>query len=1085
MRSYAQRFAFAATATLALALAAVQPAGAEDIDLYTGMSPQSGKPNVLIVFDDGANSDANASFTCAAQGLTVANPTKSSGAEQCALYGALQSILTAQNSVLRGNFNLAMMMFDPKSPGGVVTFPTTSPKQMMLMDETGINTFLQYMNNQFPKDLNGNNVQTSGAMQEAWAFYAGKKGLSGTTYTSPITNPCQHNFIIYIGNATNSGHPAESDSQMQAALQAATPTPTSTQMQQIVIPNGSKYASNWGDEWARYLYQTDLHGGAKDTYPQNVTTYTIAVTDGSNPDYVNFTQSMGTNGNGGYSKVALGDVGALTDAILKVLNDVQAVNSVFASVSLPAAVNAQGQFLNQVYIGMFRPDGAAGPRWMGNLKQYQVGYDDTGALIMKDSANNAALSTAGTGFMSTKAISFWTADPPKAFSGTGYSTSSVANWPSAGFWQNSPAGVAGALDSPDGEVVEKGGVAEMLRADYLTDQSKRNLLTCNGVGTCPTTTALPSFNTSNSWLSGTSGLNAINSYNSTNGAPTISSGDQANFIKWVLGRDVNLVDNDTNAGAERETGPAASATKQNPSPVTIRPSVHGDVLHSRPVVVNYGTATSPNVVVYYGANDGVFHAINGNKTTGINGVRPGGELWGFIPPEFIGKLSRLYANSPEIKLSTTPAGITPTPTPRDDFFDGSTTVMQDLRNPSKPRIILYLTARRGGRLLYALDVSDPANPRYLWSRSNTDIPEMGQTWSKPRLMTVAGYSGPLLIMGAGYDAASEDSDPAPNTDTMGRGVIVLDAYTGQPVWSALADCTGVTTGTCVKNTGLTRSIPSDVTVVDRTGSGTIQMAYVGDVGGNIWRVDFQGSGGNGPANWTITKLAALGGASTTNNARKFFYAPDVVPTAAFNAVLAGTGDREHPLYSASTVPGTAYNVVNRFYMVKDSNLGSMPSTWTPLTEANLFDASSLAYDGSGSGFFVTLPNPGEKVVNAPLTVAGYTTFGTNTPSVPDAGKCYPNLGVARAYSVSFLTGTGQNPNRSVLLDGGGFPPSAVYGVIQVDNGNGGTTPVPVCFGCGNQTGPGGGGSALSPIKVTPTGLGKRKRTFWFAETDKH
>lgn len=1083
MRSFAQRFAFAATATAALALACAQPAGAEDIDLYTGLTPQSGKPNVLIVFDDGANSDANANFTCGATGLTVANPTKSSGAEQCALYGALQSIQTSPNSPLLANFNLGLMMFDPKSPGGVFRFPAASPQNLMLMDGTGINNFLAYMRNQFPSDLNGNNVQTAGAMQEAWAFYAGKTGLSGTTYTSPITNPCQHNYIIYIGNATNSGHPAESDSQMQAALQAATPTPTSAQMQQIVIPSGSKYASNWGDEWARYMYQTDLQGNTSATYPQNVTTYTITVSDGSNPDYANFDLSMATNGGGSDTYVPLGNPGALGDAILKILNEVQAVNSVFASVSLPAAVNAQGQFLNQVYIGMFRPDATAAPRWMGNLKQYQVGYDSKGNLIMTDSVGNAALSKAGTGFMSPNAVSFWTAEPPLSFSGSSYGSSGVTNWPTAGFWQNSPAGVGGAFDSPDGEVVEKGGAGEMLRAQYLTDQSQRNLLTCNGVGTCPTSTAMPSFNTGNSWLAGAQGLNAINSYNSTNGAPTIVSADQLNFINWVMGRDVNLVDSDTNAGVETKPGPAASATKKNPSPVTIRPSIHGDVLHSRPVVVNYGTSTSPNVVVYYGANDGVFHAINGNQTAGINGVRPGGELWGFIPPEFIGKLSRLYANSPEIKLSTTPAGITPTPTPRDDFFDGSTTVMQDQRNSSSPRTILYLTARRGGSLIYALDVTDPVNPRYLWSRSNSDIPELGQTWSKPRLMTVAGYSGPLLIMGAGYDAASEDSDPAPNTDSVGRGIIVLDAYTGAPVWSALANCTGVG-GVCVKNTALTRSIPSDVTVVDRTGSGYIQMAYAGDVGGNIWRVDFQTSAGNAPANWTLTKLAALGGASNTNNARKFFYAPDVVPTAGFNAVLAGTGDREHPLYSASPTPGVAYNVVNRFYMVKDPNLGSMPSAWTPLTEANLFDASSLTYDGSGSGFYVTLPNAGEKVVNAPLTVAGYTTFGTNTPAVPTTGTCYPNLGVARTYSVSFLTGTGQNPNRSVLLDGGGFPPSAVYGVILVSNGNGTTSSVPVCFGCGNQTGAGGGGSALSPVKVTPTGLGKRKRTFWFSETDK-
>ena len=198
MRSFAQRLAFAATATFALALSGAQLASAEDIDLYTGLQQNAGKPNVVIIFDDGSNSDANATFTCSATGLTVANPTKSSGAEQCALYGAAQSI--ASNPSLLGNVNLGLMLFDPKSPGGLFTFPSANPRSaqtLQLMDNNGVNSLLSYIQNQFATDLTGgNNVQTAGAMQEAWAFYAGYQntkvaGLSGTQYTSPISNPCQ------------------------------------------------------------------------------------------------------------------------------------------------------------------------------------------------------------------------------------------------------------------------------------------------------------------------------------------------------------------------------------------------------------------------------------------------------------------------------------------------------------------------------------------------------------------------------------------------------------------------------------------------------------------------------------------------------------------------------------------------------------------------------------------------------------------------------------------------------------------------------------------------------------------------------
>ncbi|MGT2434295.1 hypothetical protein ACU4HD_46560 [Cupriavidus basilensis] len=75
----------------------------------------------MIIFDDGANSDAAAQFNCNV--LTVATyPNKSSGAEQCALYGAAQSI--AQNPALLGNLNLGFMMFGPTARAVCSGFPT-------------------------------------------------------------------------------------------------------------------------------------------------------------------------------------------------------------------------------------------------------------------------------------------------------------------------------------------------------------------------------------------------------------------------------------------------------------------------------------------------------------------------------------------------------------------------------------------------------------------------------------------------------------------------------------------------------------------------------------------------------------------------------------------------------------------------------------------------------------------------------------------------------------------------------------------------------------------------------------------------
>ncbi|PVY80433.1 type IV pilus assembly protein PilY1 [Cupriavidus alkaliphilus] len=1063
-----------------LTLVGWQGAWAEDIDLFTGLQTNAGtKPNVLLLLDNASTWNAATTIRgCDTPNVVSANNAGTDvGAIQCALYRAVNTLVT--NPQLSGNINMGLMMFGTgNNVGGSFRHPAAAPYTLPVMDATNGAEFLKYITTIDRQADNSNNSQVGAGMQEAWAFFGGRKGLSGTQYTSPITNPCQKNFVIYIANAVNNGKPQDTGSVAYDALVSA--GATTRQLTPLKLEAGKdKYSSNWGDEWARFMYETDINGNLDNN--QNIITYTIAVTDGRNPDYVESTRSMADNAGGKRYVVELGDVQAMVDALLQIFNEMQAINNVFSSVSLPVSVNGQGSYLNQIYIGMFRPDATAAPRWMGNLKQYKLGYDNKNQIVVLDANppgpnQQSAISSAGTGFISPNAKSFWTAEPPQGFSGNSYTGSAVAGWPAKGFWVNSPSGAAGALDSADGvsgivggdgEIVEKGGAGEMLRAQIVRDQSGRKLYTCPSGGCSKTSKALVSFDTGNAALTGAAGQSALNS----------TAADVANLINWVRGRDVYALKESTVAGKELQAGPGGD--------VTVRGSVHGDVLHSRPVVINYGGSTG--VVVFYGANDGVFHAVNGNQASGIGGVRPGGELWGFVPPEFYGKLSRLYTNAPEVQLSGSPTGSGARP--RDYFFDGTTTVYQDLRDPSKPRVVIYLTARRGGRLVYALDVTDPMAPQFLWKSDSGAIAELGQTWSQPRVIRVKGYDNPLVVMGAGYDPG-EDAEPSKGggSGAQGRGVIVFDAFEGNVVRAWLANCSGLADTVCSTPAGMSRAIPSDVAVVDRNGDALVDKGYVGDVGGNIWRLDFETAAGTGPAAWTLGKFAALGGAQDTNDARKFMYPPDVITTGGYDAVMIGSGDREHPLYTTSTTPGLAYNVVNRFYMLKDTALtGGLPSTWTPLTESSLFDATTTEYADAttAKGFYLTL-GAGEKVVNAPLTVAGYTYFGTNQPSVPKPGACYPDLGTARGYAVSFLTGKGINNNRYVVFNNGGLPPSPVFGVVAVTDKSGNTSNVPVLIGGGNQTGPGGGDntSSLGAQKISPPGIGKRKRTYWYTQTDK-
>ena len=115
------------------------------------------------------------------------------------------------------------------------------------------------------------------------------------------------------------------------------------------------------------------------------------------------------------------------------------------------------------------------------------------------------------------------------------------------------------------------------------------------------------------------------------------------------------------------------------------------------------------------------------------------------------------------------------------------------------------------------------------------------------------------------------------------------------------------------------AIQSDVTVVKNESGGATNRAYVGDTGGNMWRVDFRYDAVNGWSNTLVTQLASVGGSGAVK--RKFQYPPDVVGGRPFgfnyDAVLIGSGDREHPFDTS---------VTNRFYMFKDTGDDAGPIT---------------------------------------------------------------------------------------------------------------------------------------------------------------
>ncbi|HEX9180011.1 MAG TPA: hypothetical protein VF859_06435, partial [Burkholderiales bacterium] len=322
-----------------------------------------------------------------------------------------------------------------------------------------------------------NNAPYAKAMHEAYQYYGGKAAYvgfqsdqydpgarSGANYNSPATHACQKNYIIFIGNG---GPDSGEDNDAQTLL-----TGIGGRLPTDPLPiNPSNYASNWFDEYGRTLNKQDVVPFLDGT--QNVITYSIAVhnpadsNDNTNPNVS--ARALLKNGadKGGGRYFDASSAQAFLQALRTIFQEVQAVNSVFASVTLPVSVNVRGTNLNQVYMGVFRPDKDALPRWYGNLKQYQLAFDTATNEVFLADRNGLNITSPTTGFVVDDAISFWTS--PSDYWG----------------WNTE---ITNPSDQPDGPLVEKGGAGQRLRQLFPGDATARRVFTC--IGCTTTATAL-------------------------------------------------------------------------------------------------------------------------------------------------------------------------------------------------------------------------------------------------------------------------------------------------------------------------------------------------------------------------------------------------------------------------------------------------------------------------------------------------------------------------------------------------------------------------------------------------------------------
>jgi type IV pilus assembly protein PilY1 len=549
--------------------------------------------------------------------------------------------------------------------------------------------------------------------------------------------------------------------------------------------------------------------------------------------------------------------------------------------------------------------------------------------------------------------------------------------------------------SDDGGAVLEGGVGELLAN---RDPATRAIYTNTGVG---------------------GGLETFNSTNLTYDAFGLASSAEL-FAYFGVSSQAAL---DTAIAYGQGFGINADGSSTG----SARDWIFGDPLHSQPIILNYGALggfdeNNPDLRVLVGTNAGFLHMF---------GDTDGQEDWAFFPKEYGAILNQRRINGVS-NNHVYGLDLTPVVRTKDVNRDGT------ISSSDGDEAWVYSGMRRGGRDLYALDVSNPNSPSFLWRNGAADpgLLELGWTWSAPVVTTIPGYSDnagvpkPVVIVGAGYDP-NKDSSGVGTVDSMGRGVFIFDAQTGAVVRS-ITPATG--TSINLQEAAILHSVPAKVAILDSNGDELTDRLYFADTGGNIWRVDI-GSTLPTPSTsetWKIVKFAQLNGGTIATD-RRFFNAVDVVrirtQDQAADVVMIGSGDRANPL-------GTDVN--NAFYLLRDFQTApyntDAPATCDPddldyvadfrcalpLQTGNLFDitsdvlnsgtvqeiADAKAALAGAAGWQLRLTGDGEKSLSDSITIEGKVAFTTFTPAemVTTGVDCRPRSGQGLLYLVDIYDG---------------------------------------------------------------------------------
>ena len=889
---------------------------------------------------------------------------------------------------------------------------------------------------------------------------------SGGNYITPFAFACQKSYIILVtdGDPTNDTNANAKVHAMTGKLLAGNSTCGNT--------SGTSCLANL----TYYMHNNDVVSSL--TGNQSVATYTVGFGTGISAAGLALLQNAAAQGGGTYTSATNAD--QLAAALQGYLTQILTETTSFTAPSLSINAFNKQYNNNDVYLSVFKPESSIS--WDGNVKKYKLCTSaDMSAgrcTALSDilDVNNAKITDINNNIIDS-AQSFWSA-------------------------------------SADGSTVNLGGAG----AKIPVPASRNNMYTYYESGGGYSALSSPSIgvrvevNSSNNFYQAVKANPTLLGLPNTAVIPT----DVDNLVNWMRGVDSY----NKHGGGNRWA--------------------FGDPLHSRSVPITYGKDSSGNPIIklFVGANDGTIRMINNDNSSGV-------EEWAFIPQEAYAMQYQLSQEADADHLY----GIDGTP----NFW------VKDINNDgiidptAGDRVYMFIGMRRGGRNIYAFDVTPTSTlttqsatftPKLMWviKGGTGNFAQLGQTWSQPKITRVAyscptpvagsvcddgnsntddGHSRVVLMFAGGYDTNQDNAIPA-GTDAMGNAIYMVDPLTGSRIWWASSAA-----GASRVLSQMKYGIPSDLTLVDSDGDGKTDRLFVGDMGGQVWRIDFDQTSftatNNGTTNgYVFADVGCTGDVRSNNcanttaqNRRKFFYPPAFAPVrdtaystlANYDLVVIGSGDREDPLdllTSNLVSPQSKEAVHNRIYAFRDYNYktGVPSSAQTAIDETLMYDATANNLGTltgaalqteintnvkNSKGWYIdllhtpaiTVPNGltttwiGEKVLAPAKMLEGVLFVTTFTPAndTSATSTCSANEGVATEWVLNPLNAVGMGDfqkNGTLTRSGqiGGGIPSEVVIVFRPD----GTT------GLINAGGKGG-----APVGAVGVPQNSADRNYWYEE----